>query len=204
MKVLCKSYHSKAARSIADTILFVALTDIQVQLLFVFRAWKRKSFETKSESLFVYFLSFNEVDSRKKTLAISLITLVLAQFILYVIYLSGLQPLSTINPASTASIAAGSLGRHTLGVIMDTELVLGAFADTVLALSIVVLLHRHRSKTPFSSTSSMIDRIMMYTVGSGLLTAAFALSALVTFHMMPGSRIFLVLVEMLPKCESIC
>ena len=44
----------------------------------------------------------------------------------------------------------------------------------------------------------------MYTVGSGLLIAAFALAALINVVIRPGNIIYLVLLEMLPKRELIC
>ena len=42
----------------------------------------------------------------------------------------------------------------------------------------------------------------MYTVGSGLLTALFALAGLITYVTMPTSLVYIVLFEMLPKRES--
>ena len=133
------------------------------------------------------------MNDKKKVLPICLLSLVLAQFISFVITFSGMQPNSFVGTASTLVVP---------GLLAGAAL--GAFADTVLALSIAVLLYRLRSKSPFRTTSSMIDRIMMYTVGSGLLTAAFALAAFITLLTMPDNIIYIVLLEMLPECESVC
>ena len=135
------------------------------------------------------------MNDKKKTLAICLIILILAQFILFVIYFSEEQHLYSFVVSSNVTLGFRGL---------LTAVALGACVDAVLALSIVVLLHRRRSEIPFSRTSSMIDRIMVYAVGSGLLTAAFALASLITLVTMPLDPIWLVLLEMLPKCESIC
>ena len=80
---------------------------------------------------------------------------------------------------------------------------INAFVDTVLALSIVVCLRRRRSEVLFSRTNSIIDRIMLYTVGSGLLTAAFALAALITSIVMTDNLVFVLILEVLPKRKSI-
>ena len=122
-------------------------------------------------------------------------TLVLAQFILFVISFSGLRPVSIFNGSVNVALQAYGL---TGGAA------LGAIVDAVLALSIVVLLYRRRSEIPFSRTSSMIDRIMMYTVGSGLLTAASALASLVTMLTVRDNIVYIVPLVMLPKRESVC
>ena len=132
-----------------------------------------------------------QVSNKKKILAICLLCLVLAQFILFVTTFSGMLP--TVN-VTTFLVVRTFIGSMALGTIVDT----------VLALSIVIFLRRHRSKIPFAGTGAMIDRIMMYTVGSGLLTAAFALAALITMLRGQFSFIWLALLEMLPKRESIC
>ena len=134
------------------------------------------------------------MNDRKKALAICLIILVLAQFILFVVYFTEERRLYT-SSATSSDFTLGFNG-------FLAAMALGACVDAVLALSIVVLLHRRRSKTPFSRTSSMVDRIMMYAVGSGLLTAAFALAALVTALTLPDHMVYFALLEMLPKRES--
>ena len=146
-------------------------------------------------NLTAYSLPCTEVNNKKKALAICLTTLVLAQFILFVISYSGLRPASIFNDSGNFALqASGLIGGAALGAIVDA----------VLALSIVVLLYRRRSEIPFSRTSSTIDRIMMYTVGSGLLTAASALASLVTMLTVRDNIVYIVPLVMLPKRESVC
>ena len=195
--------HSRIARSLVATVFLAALTDFQVQLLFVFRAWKRKSHGTNIEQKrhSAHLSRSIEVSDRKTALVICLITLVLAQLILFTIYFSETQ-LFLASVTSNAQIS----GASDPGIGADVLLAgtaLGACVDTVLALSIVVLLHRRRSDIPFSRTSTMVDRIMMYTVGSGLLTAAFALAAFITMLTKQENIVYVMLLEMLPKRESI-
>ena len=80
---------------------------------------------------------------------------------------------------------------------------LNACVDTALALSLVILLHRSRSEIPFSRTSSVISRIIMYTSGTGVLTAAFALAGLIASVVMTKNFVFVLIFEILPKRESI-
>lgn len=82
------------------------------------------------------------------------------------------------------------------------SLSLVAFGDTALALTLVVLLYRRRSHVPFTRTASMIDRIILYTIGTGVLTAAFNLAGLVTSLAMRHNLVNAMLLEMLPKCKS--
>ena len=131
------------------------------------------------------------MSDKNKILAIGLLCLVLTQFILFVTTFFGMLP--TIN-VTTFSVVRAFIASTALGTIVDT----------VLALSIVIFLRRHRSKIPFAGTGAMIDRIMMYTVGSGLLTAAFALAALITMLRGEFGFIWLTVLQMLPKRESIC
>ena len=119
--------------------------------------------------------------------------LVLAEFISGITYYVDLLPLDIFTQPEHRATAL-----HSLFVATS----LATSVDTVVALSIVVLLHRRRSEIPFSRTSSIIDRIMMYTVGTGLITAAFALAGLVTSIVMQNF-VYVLLLEMLPKRRPI-
>ena len=134
------------------------------------------------------------MNDKKKVFPICLTTLVLAQFISVIVNYSQLLRISTFIQSSSEIKASRSL------LVLA---VLYASGDTVLALLIVALLYRLRSKALFSRTSSMIDRIMMYTVGSGLLTAAFALAGLITSIVATHNLVFVLIMEMLPKRELI-
>ena len=49
----------------------------------------------------------------------------------------------------------------------------------------------------------MIGRLMVYTIGTGLLTSVFALAAFVTSFTSTNTLIFALMLEMLPKRESL-
>ena len=151
----------------------------------------RCPFKRPSAHICYLFLS---VSNNNKTLAGCLIFLIVAELIASIFAYVNLKAVQTfaqseIAPQYSRSISACSA--------------LAACVDTAIALSVVVLLYRRRSETAFRRTSSIIDRIMMYTVGSGLLTAAFALAGFITFLTMPNNLIFIMVQEMLPKRESI-
>lgn len=75
--------------------------------------------------------------------------------------------------------------------VARASIAVGAFVDIALALTLVVLLRRRKSG--YNQMNSIIDRIMTfkigtgliteawaYTIGTGLVTGAFALAGLVT------------------------
>lgn len=132
------------------------------------------------------------MNNKKKALTICLVLLVLAQFISLIVFYAELLPISAFTQLGHVTSTSGAILLYTA---------LNALVDTVLALSVAVLLYRRRTATPFRRTSSIIDRIMMYTVGSGLLTAAVAFAAFVAFLTMPNNLIFIMLQEISPKCE---
>ena len=134
------------------------------------------------------------MNDKKKPLATCLTILVLAEFISAIILYLDLRPLVVFTQSEHRAKA-----KHSLFVATS----LAASVDTVLALSIVALLHRGRSKTIFSRTSSIIDRIMMYTVGTGLVTAAFAIAGLITSIVMPNNFVYMLILQTLPKRTSV-
>ena len=86
--------------------------------------------------------------------------------------------------------------------VLWSGLSLTAFGDTALAFALVILLYRRRSRVSFTRTASMIDRIMIYTIGTGGLTAAFNIVGLVTALTMPNNLVYIMILEMLPARKS--
>ena len=126
-------------------------------------------------------------------LAGCLTILVLGEFIGVMVFYAKLKAVQTYVQPEFATIVS-----HNLAACAA----LFACVDTAIALSVVVLLRRHRSEILSKGTSSMVNRIMIYTVGSGLLTAGFALAGLVTiFTMKTNSVISSAILELLPKRE---
>ena len=76
-----------------------------------------------------------------------------------------------------------------------------AFTDTYLALVLIWLLWRSRSG--IQRTDSILNRLIMYTVGSGLITSLWAISALISSLAAPQSFIYLLADLVIPKCTCV-
>ena len=78
------------------------------------------------------------------------------------------------------------------------------FSDTVIAITLVVLLLRRKSESPFSKTSTMIHRIMAFCIGTGLITGAFGLIGLVLSITLPSNLGYMGIGEIMPKLYLNC
>lgn len=65
---------------------------------------------------------------------------------------------------------------------------LGAVVDVLIAASLCTLLQR--SRTGFKKSDSMISKLMLFTVNTGLLTSIFAVLSLATFLAYPNTLIY--------------
>lgn len=75
-----------------------------------------------------------------------------------------------------------------------------AGADTAIA---VVLVHYLRSsRTGFRSTDVAVNKLILFSVNTGLVTSLMAIMALVTGFVFPNTLIFLIFYECLSRCES--
>ena len=121
------------------------------------------------------------------------IILVLAELIAAIIYYVKLENTQSFVQSKGAVFYSYSLLASSA---------LAVCVDTAIALSVVVLLRRHRSEVFSRRTSSMVDRIIIYTVGSGLLTAAFAfVGFILVLTLKPNFSASFLILEMLPKRE---
>ncbi|OCB90408.1 hypothetical protein A7U60_g2419 [Sanghuangporus baumii] len=77
-----------------------------------------------------------------------------------------------------------------------------AFTDTMLALVLIYLLWKGRSG--IKRTNSVVNRLITYTVGSGLVMALCMIAALIAAQAAPNSFIYLVIDESLPKLYFNC
>ncbi|KAG1861771.1 hypothetical protein DFJ58DRAFT_776968 [Suillus subalutaceus] len=75
-----------------------------------------------------------------------------------------------------------------------------AFADIVIASSLCYLLAT--SRTGFSSTDSLITKLMAYIINTGCLTSICSLAAIITCAVMPTNFIFLAIEFLLAKCMA--
>ncbi|KAI5118153.1 hypothetical protein M0805_000532 [Coniferiporia weirii] len=87
-----------------------------------------------------------------------------------------------------------------LATVINTEIALNsvvAFVDTSIASVLAFLLHSHRSS--IKQTNSLINRLMAYTISTGLLTSAMSLMALITALVYPTKFIYLIPDFVIPK-----
>ena len=73
------------------------------------------------------------------------------------------------------------------------------FTDSLLAVVIIWLLWRSRSG--IKKTDSVVNRLIMYTIGSGLVTALWTVVALIGAEVAPQTFIYLLVDLVIPKCE---
>ncbi|KAL5478258.1 hypothetical protein ACEPAI_2442 [Sanghuangporus weigelae] len=92
---------------------------------------------------------------------------------------------------------AATLGRFE--IIMNTSAV---FVDMLLALSMIWFLRKNRSGV--RRTDSIVNRIVMLTIGSGLVTALWAIIAVVSAAVAPRSLIYLSSDLIFPKLYFNC
>jgi len=83
---------------------------------------------------------------------------------------------------------ANSLDLHRLKGISISITALGAVIDLLIAVALFYLLHR--SRTGFKQTDSVISRLMLFTINTGLLTSICAVLCLVTFVLYPNDLIY--------------
>ncbi|KAJ6543222.1 hypothetical protein DFH09DRAFT_1282513 [Mycena vulgaris] len=78
-----------------------------------------------------------------------------------------------------------------LSVVADTWLVTSLVGDTIIAVSMVIVLNRAKSQSSFSRTETLLNRLIIATIETGVVTAGFALPTLVLFKVFPNSYYFL-------------
>ncbi|KAJ6522304.1 hypothetical protein DFH09DRAFT_1372705 [Mycena vulgaris] len=78
-----------------------------------------------------------------------------------------------------------------LSVVADTWLVTSLVGDTIIAVSMVIVLNRAKSQSSFSRTETLLNRLIIATIETGVVTAGFALLTLVLFKVFPNSYYFL-------------
>ncbi|KAL6299838.1 hypothetical protein BKA93DRAFT_571695 [Sparassis latifolia] len=74
------------------------------------------------------------------------------------------------------------------GPIVGLSLGAGTAADVLITASLVYLLRGH--KTGFNSTDTVVDRIVFYTVNTGLLTSVVGVVVIITFVSIPHDMIY--------------
>ncbi|KAL5492836.1 hypothetical protein ACEPAI_4284 [Sanghuangporus weigelae] len=88
---------------------------------------------------------------------------------------------------------------------IPTELAMNciiAFTDTLIAVALIWLLRKSRSG--FKRTDSLINRLVMYTIGSGLVTSIVMILALINVCVAPHALYYLLADLLLPKLYFNC
>ena len=86
--------------------------------------------------------------------------------------------------------------------VLNTERAMNALvvvADTLIAATLIYLLWNHRSG--IRRTDSIIKRLVVYTIGTGLVTSLWGVIGIVGAQVMPSSFIYLLVALVMPKCE---
>lgn len=116
--------------------------------------------------------------------------LVVAQYIIIMVYFGQIinftSPFELITKVNLSSAANAVI----------------ATTDILIAIVLVVLLGSNRSA--FKRTNSVLNRLILYTIASGAVTAICAIATLVTAQVFPETFIYLTLDLMMAKRTSRC
>ncbi|KII91206.1 hypothetical protein PLICRDRAFT_37904 [Plicaturopsis crispa FD-325 SS-3] len=77
----------------------------------------------------------------------------------------------------------------------------GALCDTSIALSLCYFLHQKR--TGYSWTDKVIDRLIMYSINSGLLTSVVSIICIISYFALPGTWAYLGFCFLISRCYTI-
>ncbi|EJC99656.1 uncharacterized protein FOMMEDRAFT_148554 [Fomitiporia mediterranea MF3/22] len=125
------------------------------------------------------------LSNKSKLLTAFLIILIAAQFTITLVYFGQIY-----NFTDFAQLFS----------VLNTERAMNAqvvVTDTCIATSLIVLLWRSRSG--FRRTDSIINRLVMYTISTGLLTSLVGVVGLVGAQVQPASLIYLLADLIMPK-----
>ncbi|KZV78342.1 hypothetical protein EXIGLDRAFT_41103 [Exidia glandulosa HHB12029] len=127
--------------------------------------------------------------TRSRVLALFAFTLVLTRLIIHVCIMV------TIIKATTFSVVRSSAFKWQA----TSLLIIGATSDVIIALSICFALTRMRSG--FTASDRLVDKLVAFTIGSGLLTSVVAVVEMITYLTMQN-LVFLGFFSVLGKLYS--
>lgn len=111
---------------------------------------------------------------------------VLAQFIVTVVCFAQIYTLQSVTQQSTVVNTNRAFN------------ITAAITDTLIAAVLIHLLLKHRSE--FKKTNSVINRLIMYTIGTGLVTALWAIVGFIS-TVVSGSLFYLFVEFVIAKCK---
>lgn len=130
-----------------------------------------------------------QVSNKNKPLATCLLVLISSKFASVIAYFAQLYPVTSDAQLSNTLSAVRAMGA------------VFVFVDTTLAITLVTLLRRR--KTGFDRMDSVLNRIMIYTIGTGLITGAWSLVGLLTSIFLSSESVYLLVYFVMPKRESL-
>ncbi|KAE9387972.1 hypothetical protein BT96DRAFT_981210 [Gymnopus androsaceus JB14] len=88
--------------------------------------------------------------------------------------------------------------------LLTSILVLAMVLDIALSASLGTLLFRERRNTPVARTAAMLERIIMYSLGTGLLPSVGSIAVVIAFRTMPHNLIWAAMYLNLPMAYANC
>ncbi|KIK52547.1 hypothetical protein GYMLUDRAFT_49851 [Collybiopsis luxurians FD-317 M1] len=85
-----------------------------------------------------------------------------------------------------------TLDSHPLFVVSILYLVTASAVDLTVSLVITLMLYQRSSTTPFSSTSSLLKKLIVISINNGLWTAMFALLSLIMYVIYPRAALYVI------------
>ena len=143
------------------------------------------------------YITYHEVSDRNKFLTGCLLVLICGQLSGIVVEFTETFHWRNFTPSSTTTSTIASTDVTIVRNITRIVTVLTAAVDTLLAITLVILLRRRKNE--FAWTNTLINRIMAYVVGTGAITAALAIAAVITSITNPSNFVFMSILEVLPK-----
>ena len=138
---------------------------------------------------FILISCVSSVSDCNKLLTGALILLVIGEFASIMVYTVHLFEIELITEMAES---------YALNLEKTTN-VLCLVTDSILAVTLIVLLHRRRSA--FSTTISVVKRLTQLTIGTSLITAWVSIMALVCNFVWPYSFSYVALALVVAKCE---
>ena len=113
--------------------------------------------------------------------------LVAAQFVATIVYYVKLYPLTTFDEI------------HTIYTIIRVINAVTAATDTIIAIVLVYLLYTTRSG--LKSSDTMMNRIVAFTVNTGLATSVCAIAGLITALTLPSTLVHVLFFMLISHCK---
>lgn len=157
-----------------------------VQVIFVQRIWYGRCLVFPI-ALIYYILFLIKVSKKNKAIAVVLYFAILTQFSTSIVYCGKIYNIGLVTR---------------LREVIHIELALNYISlltDTLLTGTLVWLLYKSRSGV--KNTDSIVYKIILYSVGSGLVIALWAIVAAIGAQVAPHSMIYLLFDLTSPKCE---